>query len=72
MTAAPEGIRPNPQQEARDRGGLRDSCAACGRDGTERDPLVLAGDGYRVHLSHVISEGDGYFGVPFAAAGAAA
>lgn len=70
--SVPEGIRPNPQQEARDRAGLRDSCAACGRAGTAPDPLVLAGDGYRVHVSHVLDEHDGYFGVPFAAAGAAA
>ncbi len=68
----PEGIRPNPQQEARDRAGLRGTCAACGRQETARDPLVLAGDGYRVHVSHVLDERDGYYGVPFTAAGAAA
>jgi hypothetical protein len=72
MTTAPEGIRPNPQQEERDRRGLNGTCSACGHPGAERDPLVIAGDGYRVHLSHVLDERDGYFGVPFAAAGAAA
>lgn len=73
MSVPAGGIRPNRQQQERDRIGLRDSCAACGRDGTVRDPLVLAGDGYRVHVSHVLSEtGGGYYGFPFAAPGAAA
>ena len=66
MTAAPDGFPPNPAQEIRDELGLGHTCSACGHPGTERDPLVMAADGYRVHISHLITEGDGYYGVPFA------
>ena len=69
--SAPGGIRPNPRQETRDRAGLRDSCAACGHAGTARDPLVLDGDGYRVHVSHALDPDSGYYGVPFTAGAAA-
>ena len=62
----------NPRQEERDPAGLGDTCSACGHPAAERDPLVIACDGFRVHLSHVISEtGSGYYGEPFASAGAA-
>jgi hypothetical protein len=64
-------IKLNPQQQERDQRGQREVCAACGRDGAERDPLVIAADGYRVHVSHVIDPADGYYGVPFAAGAAA-
>jgi hypothetical protein len=64
--SVPEGIRPNPAQEIRDACELRDCCAACGHKASERDPLVLAGDGYRVHVSHVLDPASGYYGMPFA------
>jgi hypothetical protein len=61
------GIRPNDAQRIRDGCHLRRFCAACGHPETRRDPLVLAADGYRVHLySHILTRGDGYYGVPFA------
>ncbi len=76
MTAGPAAL-PGPVQpfnlniwqQARDRDGRGNVCAACDRDGTSRDPLVLAADGYRVHVSHAIAEtGGGYYGEPFAVA----
>jgi hypothetical protein len=59
-------IVPNEAQKVRDTCGLATYCAACGHPETARNPLVLAGDGYRVHVAHVITPGDGYYGVPFA------
>jgi hypothetical protein len=61
---SPGSIRLNPQQEARDRSGLRSTCAACGNAETARDPLVVA-DGYRIHVSHARDEDSGYYGVAF-------
>lgn len=49
-------------QFERDRNGLRDTCAACGREATDADPLGLADDGFRVHGSHFDDPADGYFG----------
>ena len=68
--AAPIAL--NRQQEERDQCGQRDICAACGQVASGRDPLVIAFDGYRVHLSHVLDPASGYYGEPFAAEGAAA
>ena len=59
------GIEPNEAQQLRDSCELRHSCAACGHRETPRNPLVLAGDGYRVHVTHVNERGGGYYGVPF-------
>lgn len=36
-------------QRERDRSGLGNACAACGRQGTEDDPLLIDEDGFRVH-----------------------
>ena len=58
-------ITPNAAQRIRDDRGLGASCAACGHPETARNPLVLAADGYRVHVSHVTTFGDSYYGVPF-------
>lgn len=58
-------ITPNDAQQIRDRCELRSCCAACGHRETDRDPLVLAGDGYRVHVSHLTERGGGYYGMPF-------
>ncbi len=58
-------ITPNEAQEIRDASGLGMSCAACGHPETGRNPLVLAFDGYRVHVSHVTEPGNGYYGTPF-------
>ena len=44
-------------------------CQACGNPGTEADPLVLA-EGWRVHLSHVLDPGDGFYGSVFQAVAA--
>jgi hypothetical protein len=59
------GIRPNEAQRVRDACDLRTACAACGHQETPRNPLVLAGDGYRVHVSHVLDPASGLYGVPF-------
>ena len=61
---------PNPAQVIRDEMGLGDCCAACGHPRRERNPLVMAADGYRVHVLHLITEGDGYYGVPYEQAAA--
>jgi hypothetical protein len=45
------------------------ACAACGHQGTGADPLVLA-DGHRIHVSHVLDAGSGFYGVPFQAVAA--
>lgn len=37
------------QQLERDHRGLRNSCAACGHEGTTKNPLEVNEDGYRVH-----------------------
>jgi hypothetical protein len=58
-------ITPNDAQQIRDACGLGSSCAACGHPETGRDPLVLACDGYRVHVSHMIDPASGYYGEPF-------
>lgn len=52
----------NVAQQRRDHNGQRDICAACGHDGTGRDPLVLADDGFRVHRSHTTDPRSGYRG----------
>jgi len=59
-------ITPNPAQQIRDACDLRTCCAACGHKETSRDPLVLAEDGYRIHYSHTLERGGGYFGAVFA------
>lgn len=55
----------NDVQQARDEAGFAGTCAACGNTASPSDPLVIADDGYRVHLSHVITEGNGYYGAGF-------
>lgn len=65
-------ITPNPAQQIRDRCDLRSCCAACGHRESDRNPLVLAADGYRVHVSHLADPASGYYGEPFTAEGAAA
>ena len=57
-------MTPNPAQQYRDEHGLGRTCAACGHP-EGRNLLVLAADGYRIHVSHLITPGDGYYGVPF-------
>jgi hypothetical protein len=48
-------------QQERDHRGLRDVCAACGHDGTDRDPLTLDDEGYRVHRSHTTDHTSGLY-----------
>ena len=55
----------NDVQQARDVAGLSGVCAACGHEESPFTPLVIADDGYRVHLSHLVTEGNGYFGAGF-------
>ncbi len=40
------------EQLERDHRGLRNACCACGRDGAERNPLILSDEGLRIHSSH--------------------
>ena len=58
-------ITPNDAQQIRDACDLRSCCAACGHQEAERNPLVLAEDGYRVHLSHTLDPASGYYGLVF-------
>lgn len=66
MSEDPAAFAPNPAQEIRDEYGLGRCCSACGHPERERDMLVMAADGYRIHVSHLITPGDKYYGVPFA------
>ena len=50
------------RQHQRDHQGQRNTCSACGHDGTSRDPLVLTNDGFRVHQSHTTDPRDGLYG----------
>ena len=59
-------IAPNDAQQIRDACDLARHCAACGHPEAPRNPLVLAEDGYRVHVSHVLDPDDGYYGEAFA------
>jgi hypothetical protein len=52
----------NSRQQKRDHNGQRNTCAACGHDGTSRDPLVLTNDGFRVHRSHTADPQSGLYG----------
>ena len=63
-----DGIAPNAAQQIRDDSGLGSTCAACGHLARDRNPLVIAADGYRIHVAHLLTFGDGYYGVPFARA----
>lgn len=56
------------RQQARDTAGLRDHCCACGHLPADGDPLVISGDGSRIHLSHFLDESSGFYGTPFAEA----
>lgn len=49
----------NSQQQKRDHTGLRNCCAACGHDGTDKDPLGKDDEGYRVHERHFIEKKPG-------------
>lgn len=49
------------EQQRRDHAGLRESCAACGVEGTTRNPLVLDDEGYRVHRSHITDPESGLY-----------
>lgn len=50
------------RQQERDHSGQRNVCAADGREGTADDPLVVADDGMRVHVSDTTDPSNGYFG----------
>jgi hypothetical protein len=49
-------------QQERDHQGLRNVCAADGRDGTQADPLGLTDTGSRIHDRHFNDPGNGWFG----------
>jgi hypothetical protein len=50
------------EQQERDHKGLRDVCAADGRDGSTKDPLGLTDTGSRIHERHFTDPGNGWFG----------
>lgn len=52
----------NSEQFERDHNGLRNTCVACGHDGTEANPLVLDEEGSRVHLAHTRDRDSGFYG----------
>lgn len=52
----------NGAQQRRDHNGQRNTCAACGTNGTAKDPLVKSSDGYRIHNGHTTDHSSGYFG----------
>lgn len=49
-------------QQKRDHSGLRNVCAACGRDGSAGNPLELDNSGFRIHKSHLDAPKSGLFG----------
>jgi hypothetical protein len=49
-------------QQKRDHRGLRNVCAADGRDGTAADPLGLSDTGSRIHKRHFTDPKSGLFG----------
>jgi hypothetical protein len=49
-------------QQERDHRGLRDVCAADGREATRNDPLGLTDTGSRIHDRHFDDENNGWFG----------
>lgn len=52
----------NAAQQRRDHNGQRNTCAACGHDGTPNDPLVKTLDGFRAHRSHTTDPRSGLYG----------
>lgn len=48
-------------QQRRDHNGQRNTCTACGHDGTTRDPLVKNLDGHRIHTSHTTDPRSGFY-----------
>jgi hypothetical protein len=58
-------ITPNPAQQIRDDCDLRGFCAACGHRETDSNPLVLAEDGYRIHVRHTFDRASGYYEAVF-------
>jgi hypothetical protein len=52
----------NNAQFERDHNGQRDTCAACGHDGTQARPLVLDDEGCRVHRDHTDDPASGMYG----------
>lgn len=48
-------------QQKRDHNGQRNICAACGHEGTTRNPLVKTTDGARIHRSHTTDRKSGYY-----------
>ena len=50
------------RQQERDHAGLRNVCAADGREFTAEDPEVLTDDGFRVHRSDTTDPSSGFYG----------
>ena len=50
------------QQQQRDHNRVRNTCAACGREGTQRNPLGVDDEGYRVHAAHFTDPTSGLYG----------
>ena len=51
----------NDAQRERDAKGWENLCATCGRPGDVANPLVIAGDGFRVHTSETTDPRSGYY-----------
>ena len=51
----------NDAQRERDAKGWENLCATCGRPGDVANPLVIAGDGFRVHTSETTDPASGYY-----------
>jgi hypothetical protein len=52
----------NDTQFERDHKGYRNTCSACGHDGTEADPLVVDVEGWRICRSHTEDPNSGMYG----------
>lgn len=50
------------EQQKRDHRGLRDVCAADGRKASDKDPLGVSDDGFRIHKRHFKDPKTGFFG----------
>lgn len=52
----------NATQFARDHKGMRNTCCACGHEGTTSDPVVKTTGGSRIHRSHTTDPRSGFYG----------
>ncbi len=48
-----------------DRGGRGGVCVACGNPATRENPLVVSGEGWRVHRAHFEDPRSGFYGAAY-------